>query len=120
MSTSDLGVDLIFENDETWDFLNLEINSSGEVGTQDGENNKNLDSSTPSSEMAPPGEKNSSNKEGKKKMKNKEKETEGKSEQEKVHIFTERERRKKMRNMFTNLHALLPQLPPKVFTYIYS
>lgn len=31
-----------------------------------------------------------------------------------IHIWTERERRKKMRNMFANLHALLPQLPPKV------
>ncbi|KAJ4701730.1 Transcription factor bHLH95-like protein [Melia azedarach] len=30
-----------------------------------------------------------------------------------LHILTERERRKKMRNMFSNLHALLPQLPPK-------
>ncbi|CAN4112187.1 unnamed protein product [Withania somnifera] len=30
-----------------------------------------------------------------------------------IHIWTERERRKKMRNMFENLHALLPQLPPK-------
>ncbi|KAL9244926.1 hypothetical protein vseg_018640 [Gypsophila vaccaria] len=30
-----------------------------------------------------------------------------------THIWTERERRKKMRNMFTNLHSLLPQLPPK-------
>ncbi|CAI0447220.1 unnamed protein product [Linum tenue] len=30
-----------------------------------------------------------------------------------VHIWTERERRKKMRNMFANLHSLLPQLPPK-------
>ncbi|XP_024959800.1 transcription factor bHLH95-like [Cynara cardunculus var. scolymus] len=29
------------------------------------------------------------------------------------HIWTERERRKKMRNMFHQLHALLPQLPPK-------
>ncbi|KAJ4716296.1 transcription factor bHLH95-like [Melia azedarach] len=36
----------------------------------------------------------------------------GESEQE-IHIWTERERRKKMRNMFANLHALLPQLPPK-------
>ena len=31
-----------------------------------------------------------------------------------IHIWTERERRKKMRNMFANLHALLPQLPSKV------
>ena len=31
-----------------------------------------------------------------------------------LHIWTERERRKKMRNMFHQLHALLPQLPPKV------
>ncbi|XP_075518355.1 transcription factor bHLH95 [Primulina tabacum] len=30
-----------------------------------------------------------------------------------LHIWTERERRKKMRNMFGNLHALLPHLPPK-------
>lgn len=113
MST-DLGLDFTF--DETWDFLNLEINSSGELG-QDGE--KQLDSSTPSSEMAPPREKESSDKEGKKKMKNKENYgSEGKSEQDKVHIFTERERRKKMRTMFSNLHALLPQLPPKVFTYL--
>ncbi|XP_063936205.1 transcription factor bHLH95 [Daucus carota subsp. sativus] len=117
MST-DLGIDLIFENDETWDFLNIEINSSGELG-QDGE--KHLDSSTPSSEMAPlppPGKRVSSDKEGTQMqmMKKNEKEGEGKreaSEQEKIHIFTERERRKKMRTMFTNLHALLPQLPTK-------
>ncbi|KAL6211719.1 hypothetical protein ACLB2K_016942 [Fragaria x ananassa] len=30
-----------------------------------------------------------------------------------LHIYTERERRKKMGNMFANLHALLPQLPSK-------
>ncbi|KAL6209792.1 hypothetical protein ACLB2K_020731 [Fragaria x ananassa] len=30
-----------------------------------------------------------------------------------LHVYTERERRKKMRNMFANLHALLPQLPSK-------
>ncbi|GLT93517.1 hypothetical protein SLE2022_113070 [Rubroshorea leprosula] len=30
-----------------------------------------------------------------------------------MHIWTERERRKKMRNMFSSLHALLPQLPAK-------
>lgn len=42
-----------------------------------------------------------------------------------IHIWTERERRKKMRDMFSKLHALLPQLPPKVYdliiiTYIYD
>jgi hypothetical protein len=31
-----------------------------------------------------------------------------------LHIFTERERRKKMKNMFSTLHALLPDLPDKV------
>ncbi|KAK4477031.1 hypothetical protein RD792_016233 [Penstemon davidsonii] len=36
----------------------------------------------------------------------------GESEHE-LHIWTERERRKKMRNMFTSLHALIPHLPPK-------
>ncbi|RLM73289.1 hypothetical protein C2845_PM15G08320 [Panicum miliaceum] len=30
-----------------------------------------------------------------------------------LHIWTERERRKKMKNMFSTLHALLPQLPEK-------
>ncbi|XP_042387854.1 transcription factor bHLH95-like [Zingiber officinale] len=30
-----------------------------------------------------------------------------------IHIWTERERRKKMRNMFSSLHALLPHLPAK-------
>ncbi|XP_051136420.1 transcription factor bHLH95-like [Andrographis paniculata] len=30
-----------------------------------------------------------------------------------LHIWTERERRKKMRNMFSTLHSLLPHLPPK-------
>ncbi|CAK8577478.1 unnamed protein product [Lathyrus sativus] len=30
-----------------------------------------------------------------------------------MHILTERERRKKMKNMFSNLHALLPELPSK-------
>ncbi|RDX57598.1 Transcription factor bHLH95, partial [Mucuna pruriens] len=30
-----------------------------------------------------------------------------------LHIWTERERRKKMRNMFAGLHALLPHLPSK-------
>ncbi|OMO63213.1 hypothetical protein COLO4_32636 [Corchorus olitorius] len=37
----------------------------------------------------------------------------GESSDHEMHIWTERERRKKMRNMFSNLHALLPQLPPK-------
>ncbi|KAJ0011052.1 hypothetical protein Pint_33929 [Pistacia integerrima] len=37
----------------------------------------------------------------------------GESDDHEIHIWTERERRKKMRNMFANLHALLPQLPPK-------
>ncbi|KAK6136879.1 hypothetical protein DH2020_029365 [Rehmannia glutinosa] len=35
------------------------------------------------------------------------------SDDHELHIWTERERRKKMRNMFENLHSLLPHLPPK-------
>ncbi|CAN6544327.1 unnamed protein product [Malus baccata var. baccata] len=35
------------------------------------------------------------------------------SDDHEMHILTERERRKKMRNMFANLHTLLPQLPAK-------
>jgi hypothetical protein len=37
-----------------------------------------------------------------------------------MHILTERERRKKMRNMFASLHALLPQLPSKVNSFSFS
>ncbi|XP_044490007.1 transcription factor bHLH95-like [Mangifera indica] len=37
----------------------------------------------------------------------------GESDDHEIHIWTERERRKKMRDMFTTLHELLPQLPPK-------
>ncbi|PIN08751.1 hypothetical protein CDL12_18671 [Handroanthus impetiginosus] len=37
----------------------------------------------------------------------------GESDDHELHIWTERERRKKMRNMFANLHALLPHLPQK-------
>ncbi|XP_073120280.1 transcription factor bHLH95-like [Henckelia pumila] len=37
----------------------------------------------------------------------------GRESEHELHIWTERERRKKMRNMFANLHALLPHLPPK-------
>jgi hypothetical protein len=35
-----------------------------------------------------------------------------------LHIFTERERRKKMKNMFSTLHALLPRLPVKVRAWL--
>ncbi|KAI3702423.1 hypothetical protein L6452_28161 [Arctium lappa] len=37
-----------------------------------------------------------------------------------AHLWTERQRRKKMRTMFHDLHALLPQLPPKaeMFTIV--
>ncbi|KAJ9551798.1 hypothetical protein OSB04_015843 [Centaurea solstitialis] len=34
-----------------------------------------------------------------------------------AHLWTERQRRKKMRTMFHDLHALLPQLPPKAEMY---
>ena len=32
----------------------------------------------------------------------------------KAHIITERERRKRMKDLFTNLHALMPHVPTKV------
>ncbi|XP_057419727.1 transcription factor bHLH95-like [Lotus japonicus] len=37
----------------------------------------------------------------------------GGKDDDEVHMWTERERRKKMRNMFDTLHALLPRLPSK-------
>jgi len=38
----------------------------------------------------------------------------GESSSHDMHIWTERERRKKMRNMFSTLRSLLPDVPPKV------
>lgn len=37
----------------------------------------------------------------------------GNSGDQELHIWTERERRKKMKNMFSNLHALIPHLHPR-------
>nr|WIE96144.1 basic helix-loop-helix transcription factor [Loropetalum chinense var. rubrum] len=37
----------------------------------------------------------------------------GAESEHEIHTWTERERRKKMRNMFSTLYTLLPQLPPK-------
>lgn len=34
-----------------------------------------------------------------------------------IHILTERERRRKMSNLFSNLHALIPELPSKVTSF---
>lgn len=39
------------------------------------------------------------------------------SDDHELHIWTERERRKKMRNMFATLHALIPHLHPRVYNY---
>nr|WCO08292.1 hypothetical protein [Suaeda aralocaspica] len=41
------------------------------------------------------------------------KKKEGELSDHELHIWTERERRKRMRNMFQNLHLMLPQLPSK-------
>ncbi|KAL7082642.1 hypothetical protein ACP275_14G113300 [Erythranthe tilingii] len=38
---------------------------------------------------------------------------EGGDDEHELHIWTERERRKKMRDMFANLHSLIPHLPPR-------
>ncbi|XP_011092560.1 transcription factor bHLH95-like [Sesamum indicum] len=37
----------------------------------------------------------------------------GESDDHELHIWTERERRKKMRNMFASLHSLIPHLPAR-------
>ncbi|CAN8288426.1 unnamed protein product [Cochlearia groenlandica] len=50
---------------------------------------------------------------GRKRTKRNDKNHAEESSDHEMHIWTERERRKKMRDMFGKLHALLPQLPPK-------
>ena len=44
----------------------------------------------------------------------------GDQSEHEMHIWTERERRKKMRNMFSCFHALLPQLSAKVINILHA
>lgn len=87
---------------ESWPFSNSD--NSGD--------HQNLDKNTtvvPGVDTTGAGKKN--------KRKGKDGGAHGESDHE-MHIWTERERRKKMRSMFASLHALLPQLPPKVYKWL--
>ncbi|MCE5167251.1 hypothetical protein HAX54_044787, partial [Datura stramonium] len=121
------GVDnncLIWKNNEGWPFLNPNdvLIRSGEKFPGDKLPDLKSDTCQPPTsikEMAEPssvGRKRSlsdQKKDGKGNGKAKVGAGEGGEPDHEIHIQTERERRKKMRNMFSNLHALLPQLPPK-------
>ncbi|KAF5448164.1 hypothetical protein F2P56_028721, partial [Juglans regia] len=108
---------------QSWDFLN----SENSAGSEDKSGKKAPGSSSNSQteigmeEAAPPSKKKRAGRGGVRKNgdgmiigdKGKEEERGAGESDHEIHIWTERERRKKMRNMFTNLHALLPHLPPK-------
>nr|AKN09612.1 basic helix-loop-helix transcription factor [Salvia miltiorrhiza] len=83
------GEGLLWDDDQSWEFPKLA--KSADISNLGGQRIK---------EAPPPPEK------GKKRSAA----ARGESE---LHILTERERRKKMRDMFSNLHALLPHIPPK-------
>ncbi|KAG6652255.1 transcription factor bHLH95 [Carya illinoinensis] len=118
-----LGHERFLWENQSWAFSNLE-NSAG----SEGKPGKKLPGSSSNSHIElgakevelPPGKKKrgrgSVSKNGKGSTDGDQKKGEekggGESDHD-IHIWTERERRKKMRNMFANLHALLPQLPPK-------
>lgn len=90
------------------DFLNSDSNSGGSGGEKLGE--KPPDSSSNSPVENPQGMALVGRKRGRRA---KASDGGGGESEHETHIWTERERRKKMRNMFSSLHALLPQLPPK-------
>ncbi|CAK9140808.1 unnamed protein product [Ilex paraguariensis] len=109
----------LWEN-QTWAFSNSDISGGSEE-----KSGKKLPDSSTSNSQTPPGtelvtvsgkRRSGSSRNGKEKCEV----NEGKGgggggdSDHEIHIWTERERRKKMRNMFSNLHDLLPQLPPKV------
>lgn len=132
---TDDGGGLLWENQSWTNFLNSDNSGAGAGGVDEKSGKKLLDSST-SNNQTPSGNEavvaggkkgSSSDLEGKKKNNKNGKGiiiNEGKggggvrgsdqSSDHEIHIWTERERRKKMRSMFSNLHALLPQLPRKV------
>ncbi|KAJ7013498.1 transcription factor bHLH95-like [Populus alba x Populus x berolinensis] len=106
-------------DNQTWDLSNSD--NSGGRGEKRGKNIKLPGSSSNSqAEIGIKEQGNKAEKRGRMHKGNgkggvgevKEGEGGGESDHE-THIWTERERRKKMRTMFCNLHALLPQLPPK-------
>ncbi|MCD7465833.1 hypothetical protein HAX54_002008 [Datura stramonium] len=115
---------LIWKNNEGWPFLNPNdvLVRSGEKFAGDKLSDLKSDtchSPTSIKEMAEPSSVSKKrslsdqNKDGKGSGKAKVGAGKGGEPDHEIHIQTERERRKKMRNMFSNLHALLPQLPPK-------
>ncbi|XP_052191955.1 transcription factor bHLH95 [Diospyros lotus] len=102
---------------QSWAFFDSE-NSGGSGAKNSGGKPLDLGSNT----QTPRGKEVAMSLEGKKRGwvdgKNDQVEGEGKNGDQttsdhEMHIWTERERRKKMRDMFSGLHALLPDLPPK-------
>ncbi|KZV24722.1 hypothetical protein F511_23821 [Dorcoceras hygrometricum] len=101
-------------DDQVWSFPNLGNRETNPVF----ETSNNSDGQKPETqrEEAPPaakGRKRNSVSKGCNTGGVHDKEDGGRESEHELHIWTERERRKKMRNMFANLHALLPHLPPK-------
>ncbi|XP_022897744.1 transcription factor bHLH95-like [Olea europaea var. sylvestris] len=120
----------LWDDDQLWDFqipgntgvisnqhLDRRMMDIININSPDNEVAKDVQVPTPTP-MPPPPPKQPAAAAGKKRKaasgddKDKGKKVVGESDHE-MHILTERERRKKMRDMFASLHALLPQLPAK-------
>ncbi|XP_077240089.1 transcription factor bHLH95-like [Tasmannia lanceolata] len=100
-----------FLETHSWAFSN----SDNSGGSDEKSTKKPPESSSNNSPMATPivSQKRTRNGIPKKNKEREWNESKGGESDHEIHIWTERERRKKMRNMFSNLHALLPHLPAK-------
>ncbi|KAJ6754746.1 hypothetical protein OIU79_027376 [Salix purpurea] len=94
-----------------WDSQAWDLSNSDNSGGGEEKSGKNIRLPGSSSKIGIKKQENKAKKRGQM-CKSNGKGSAGESDQEITHIWTERERRKKMRTMFSNLHALLPQLPP--------
>ncbi|KAL3538864.1 hypothetical protein ACH5RR_002230 [Cinchona calisaya] len=107
----------VWEN-ESWAFLNSDKSGGSDENPSNKLHHDSNNSNCPTPREAEAGARPSSRK--RKARKGKQPATGGDDQVGKgvesdheMHIWTERERRKKMRSMFSNLQALLPQLPSK-------
>ncbi|KAK4405210.1 Transcription factor [Sesamum angolense] len=95
-------------DDQSWSFPILEGDESGGKMLMDTGNSE----ATAKDVEAPPAAKGKKRRSGGGDQGNEGKGG-GESDDHELHIWTERERRKKMRNMFASLHSLIPHLPAR-------
>lgn len=124
MAAEELGRDNLFwDDDQSWSFPLLIPEENGEnismgMGESEGQKTKEVEAPPPPAREK---KRRAAEKSGAGGDKVNEKKGGGgdQSIDHELHIWTERERRKKMRDMFANLHALIPHLPQRVIKFIF-